>query len=152
MTATDRDHLRILAICHYILGGLSFLFGFLPFFHLVIGIVIVGGGVQPAPGNNGPPPELMGWLFIGFASLAIAFSWALAAALVTAGRCLSQRRSRTFCLIVAGVSCLNQPFGLILGVFTILVLTRPRVRRAFEPERSAPARDEPAEFDRYHHE
>lgn len=154
MTATDRDHLRILAICHYLLGGLCFLFGFLPFIHLFIGIVIVGGAM-PQPQNrppNAPPPEFLGWMFIAFASVAILCAWTMAAALVAAGRCLGRCRARTFCLVVAGFSCLNQPFGLILGVFTFVVLTRPRVRRAFEPERPASPREEQAEFDRYQHE
>lgn len=151
MTATDRDHLRILAICHYIVGALCFLFGFFPFIHLFLGIAIVNGMGQPAQ-KNGPPPEFVGWMFIGIASAAILCAWAMAVALVAAGRCLSQRRARTFCLVVAGFACLNQPFGLILGVFTFVVLTRPRVRRAFESGRPEPARRESEEFDRYHHE
>jgi hypothetical protein len=41
LTRTDRDHLRTLAICHYALGGLCFLFGCFPMIHLAIGIAIV---------------------------------------------------------------------------------------------------------------
>lgn len=166
MTATDRDHLRVLSVCHYILGGLTFLFGFFPFIHLAMGVMIVGGGFprpQPPPGGNGappgPPPEFLGWIFIGFASLAIVLAWTLAAALVAAGRCLSRRRNRVFCLIVAGFACLNQPLGTILGVFTFVVLMRPSVRAAFEPadadllEEDSRERDRDEgrdEFDRYH--
>ncbi len=38
-----------------------------------------------------------------------------------------------------------QPLGLVLGIFTFVVLMRPGVSAAFEP-----ARDEPPEFDTYH--
>lgn len=33
-----------------------------------------------------------------------------------------------FCLIMAGIACLFMPFGTVLGVFTIVVLTRESVR------------------------
>lgn len=162
MTATDREHLNVLAICHYVLGGLCVLCGFLPTFHLAIGIMIVNGGMAPQPQAGRPPapppPEFMGWMLIGFATAAILFAWAHAVALVVAGRCLHRRRARTFCMIVAGISCLQQPFGLILGVFTFVILSRPGVKAAFEAGRPVPLdadepdRDEPSEFDRYHHE
>ncbi len=45
--------------------------------------------------------------------------------------CLKQRKSRTFCLVVAAISCLEVPYGTILGVFTFLVLERPSVARLF---------------------
>jgi hypothetical protein len=59
-------------------------------------------------------------------------SLSLAALLAVAGRRLKQRRSHTFCLVVAGLTCMNMPLGTVLGVFTLVVLTRPGVREAFE--------------------
>ncbi len=160
MTRSDRDHLRILSICHYVLGGFLFLAGFIPFIHLAIGIAIVTGAIpMQQKGNaqpNGPPPELFGWLFIGIASLVIAISWGLGLALIQAGSCLRQRKWRTFCLVVAGIACLQQPLGLVLGVFTIIVLMRPSVRAAFEPVSESPESlpeakpVEPDDHNRYH--
>ncbi len=92
----------------------------------------------------------MGWLFIGIGAVAVLCSWLLAGGLVLAGHFLSQRKRRTFCLIVAGVSCLFQPLGLVLGIFTFVVLSRPSVREAFEPVEPEPER--PSEFDTYHSE
>ena len=149
MTTSDRDHLRILSICHYVLSGLCFLFGTIPVIHLVVGIVIVTEefGPQQQRGNAPFPPELIGWIFIVIAATVIALYWTLAAALVLAGNCLSQRKWRTFCLVTAGFACLFQPIGTVLGVFTFIVLLRPSVRDAFEP-----VREEPPEHDRYHSE
>ncbi len=154
MSRTDRDHLRALAICHYVLGGLLFLFGAFPAIYIVIGVVFVTEGFGPPqqqPGVKGqappPPPAEVGWVLIAFGSAGVACAWALAAGLVAAGRCMSRRKARTFCLVVAGFACLFQPFGLVLGVFTFIVLLRPSVRDGFEPPR-----DEPPEFDRYHSE
>ena len=56
---------------------------------------------------------------------------AIAACVALAGRKLTQRRGHLFCLVVAGVECCFFPFGTVLGVLTILVLTRPSVKHAF---------------------
>lgn len=153
MTRSDREHLRILAVCHYVLGGLCFLVGCVPMIHLAVGVAIVGGAF-PGPPPDGPfPPEFFGWLFIGIASAVIALCWGLGLALVQAGTCLRQTRWRTFCLVVAGVSCLFKPLGTILGVFTLIVLTRPSVREAFGPTPSESPKGRPDdEHDRYRSE
>jgi hypothetical protein len=145
MTTSDRDHLRILSICHYVLAGLFFVFGGFAILYLAIGAAIVAEA-PAGPAGNGPP-EFMGWIFVGFAGFMIAFYWGMAAALALAGHCLSQRKWRTFCLVTAGFACLFQPIGTVLGVFTFIVLLRPSVRDAFEP-----VREESPEHDRYHSE
>jgi hypothetical protein len=166
MTRSDRDHLRTLAICHYVLGGLCIVFGTFPFIHLAIGIAMVNGAMPVNPKGNAPPEEMIGWIFIGVASLIIALYWSIGLMLIQAGSCLRQRKWRTFCLVAAGAACLMQPIGTVLGVFTFIVLLRPSVRAAFEPvaEESSEEPDEsrellprarrsdPDEHDRYHTE
>ena len=147
MTRTDRDHLRILAICHYVLGGMCFFVGGFAIIYLAIGIAIVAEAPAQPGGNAQEPPEFMGWVFIGVAAFMLAFYWLLAAGLLLAGRCLDQRKWRTFCLVVAGAACLFQPLGTVLGIFTFIVLLRPSVRDAFEP-----VREERPEHDTYHSE
>jgi disulfide bond formation protein DsbB len=49
-----------------------------------------------------------------------------------AGRCLAQRRRYLLCMVVAGIACIFMPFGTALGVFTLVVLSRPAVKAAFE--------------------
>jgi hypothetical protein len=56
----------------------------------------------------------------------------LSACIAFAGRFLRRRTHRTFCLAVAAVSCLFTPFGTVLGVFTLIVLSREGVRQAFD--------------------
>lgn len=152
LTRSDRDHLRILAICHYVLSALCFIFGSLPLIHLAIGIAIVTGAIPMQQKGNGPPfpEELFGWFFIVFASFAVLFNWSLAVGLIVAGRSLTQRKRRTFCLVVAGAACMLQPLGLVLGIFTFLVLLRPSVRAAFEPVPEEP--EERSEYDSYYSE
>jgi hypothetical protein len=148
MTRTDRDHLQALSICHYVFGGLCVCFGALPIVYLAVGIAILAEGFPPPQQGNDAPPfpaELFGWVMVVFAAVGIVFTWGLAAALVVAGRCIARRKWRPFCLVVAGFSCLFQPLGLVLGIFTFIVLLRPGVSAAFEPNRTGPP-----EFDTYH--
>jgi hypothetical protein len=48
-----------------------------------------------------------------------------------AGFCGKARKSRTLCLVAAAISCLEIPYGTLLGVFTLIVLDRASVRNEF---------------------
>ena len=63
MTRSDRDHLRTLSICHYVLGGLCFVIGCFPMIHLVIGIAIVTGAFPMQPQGNGNCAAIPGGAF-----------------------------------------------------------------------------------------
>jgi hypothetical protein len=130
LSREDAEHLRLLSIFHYVVGGLQAVFACVPILHLVMGaFMIVGPGVA---GRDRVPVALMGSFFVAFAAIWILLGWTLAACMVLVGRSLTQRRRRLFCLVVAGVeAALCMPFGTVLGIFTILVLVRPSVRQAF---------------------
>jgi len=124
----DEEHLKLLSIFHYVLGGLMFVFGCFPIIHLTIGIMLVTGGLD---GNDARPPFL-GWIFIILPAIFILGMWVLGVLLLFAGKYLRQHRNRTYCFVVAAVSCLFFPLGTTLGVFTIIVLSRPSVLELFE--------------------
>jgi hypothetical protein len=54
------------------------------------------------------------------------------------GFCLWRRRDRRASLIVAGLNCLQIPFGTVLGVFTFIVLRRPAVKDLYRNNFEAP--------------
>jgi hypothetical protein len=138
--ATDVAHLKTLAICDYVWGGLLLLFGTCPVAHLIVGILIVSSpGVIGSPGPSGPPPDL-GWLFIVFASLAIILGWTIGLCTICSGRCIHRQRHRFFSFIIAGVNCLQIPLGATLGVFTFIVLNRPSVKAMYNQSSLALAR------------
>ncbi|MEX0704534.1 MAG: hypothetical protein WD069_20705 [Planctomycetales bacterium] len=130
----DLEHLNLLSIFHYVVGGLTALFGCFPIFHLGFGIAILSGAF---PDRNGeaPPPE-MGWMFVIVGGGLILSAWSIAVLTVLAGRRLAQHRWYMFCMVVAGIECLFMPWGTVLGVFTIIVLSRPSVKELFD--RNAP--------------
>jgi len=131
----DVEHLRLLSIFHYVVAGLTALFASFPIIHLVAGLFMVF-----APGvfdNKGePPPAFVGWLFVFVGTFCITLGWTYAAFIFAAGMFLARRKHYMFCLVMSGLECLCQPFGTVLGVFTILVLMRESVKQLFEENKS----------------
>jgi hypothetical protein len=126
-TAQDLEHLRLLSIFHYVVAAITAVFSLLPVLHLVIGIAMVTGKMEASD----PDAAIAGWFFIGFAALFIAFGLTFAGFVAYAGRCLRQRRRHTLCLVVAALECMMMPFGTVLGVFTLIALTKPPVKALF---------------------
>jgi hypothetical protein len=123
----DQEHLKLLSIFHYVVAGVAALFALIPVLHLVVGLGLATGSFEEAD----PMARTMGWFFTAFASAFILSGLGFAACLVAAGRSLARRRHYTFCLVMAGVSCVFMPFGTVLGVFTIIVLMREPVKTLF---------------------
>jgi hypothetical protein len=130
-TGQDSEHLRLLSIFHYIVGGLMALSASVPIVHVIVGTMFLRRpetlGIQP----NSFPADLVGALLVIIGSLIILLGWSLAALLLFAGRFLSQRSHYTYCIVIAALSCVFFPFGTVLGVLTLIVLLRPSVKPLF---------------------
>ena len=126
----DMKRLGLLSKLHYILGGLAALFACFPFIHIALGISILMGKL-PVSGGGTPPPVFVGWLFLVLGSIFVFLGWCVAICIIVAGRKLGQCKSRTFCMVVAGVQCMMFPLGTLLGVFTIMTLSKDPVKQIF---------------------
>ncbi|PYL66931.1 MAG: hypothetical protein DMF28_10325 [Verrucomicrobia bacterium] len=128
----DKEHLRLLAIFHYIAAGLAALFSFFPLLYTTIGaiFIFVARHGTSKPGEE-LPPEFLGWIFVGLGSFLFLLGITMAICILIAGRCLSRFRCYSFTLVMACVECLFIPFGTILGVFTIIALSRESVKALF---------------------
>ncbi len=133
----DLEQLRLLSIFHYVWGGILAVTGLFPVLHLGIGIALLTG-IFDRPGDV--PPRMVGWLFVGISLLVMAASWIFAVCALLAGRFLARRAHRDFCMVVAALECLLAPLGTILGVFTIVILSRPSVRACFDDSPAPPVR------------
>lgn len=130
----DQQHLDLLGVFHYVVAGLGALFSLFPVIHLVIGLAMVTGHMSGMPTKPGEPdPALFGWFFVAIAGVLIICGLAFSALLAYAGRCLRQRCRYTFCLVMAAISCAFMPFGTVLGIFTLIVLTKPSAKQLFPP-------------------
>jgi hypothetical protein len=131
----DTEHLRLLAIFHYIVSGLAALFSFFPMLYTIIGSIFIFAARHPAAAGPKPgeelPPEFLGWIFIVLGSFLFLLGIAMAICILIAGRCLSRRKCYSFALVIACIECLFIPFGTILGVFTIVALSRASVKGLF---------------------
>jgi hypothetical protein len=128
----DAEHLRLLAIFHYVVAGLAALFSFFPLLYTTIGAIFIFAARHgtPKPGEE-LPPEFLGWIFVVVGALLFLLGIAMAICILLAGRCLSRRRCYSFALVLACIECLFVPFGTILGVFTIIALSRESVKELF---------------------
>jgi hypothetical protein len=127
----DAEHLKLLAIFHFVVAPMQALVSSIPIIHFLVGAAIFTGGVFGKSAERAPM-AVFGGLFMLVAAAVILFGWALAICEVVAGRSLMQRKRYRFCLVVAAAeAALCMPFGTVLGVFTIVVLVRPSVKAAF---------------------
>lgn len=132
-------YLKLLSVFHYVVGGIAALFACIPAVHLILGISLIVASRSAGSGND-VPPEFIGWVFALFGGAFIILGWTFAACVITAGRSLARRTRYTFCLVMGCVECIFMPFGTVLGVFTIIVLSKPDVKEVFDGTSPAGAR------------
>ncbi|ABA89528.1 hypothetical protein Pcar_2289 [Syntrophotalea carbinolica DSM 2380] len=123
----DEQHLDLLSVFHYVVGGLTALFSCVFLMHVAMGVAMLCGAFD----GDDAPPRFMAWMFILLPSIVVLAGWTLAGFIVATGRKLKKRTSYTFCLVVAGIECIVMPFGTVLGVFTLVVLSRESVKALF---------------------
>jgi len=133
---TDLDHLRMLAIFHFVIAGLAILgLGFLAVHYAIMQTVMTDPAMWKNQKGGGPPPEqffaVFKWLYVIMGALLVAGG----VANLLSGLFLRKQTNRVFSLIVAGMDCLQFPFGTALGVFTFIVLLRDSVRGIYEATR-----------------
>jgi hypothetical protein len=125
----DADHLRVLAICHYVLAALTALSA-IPFWPGLAASGLVLRMLRAAV-----PPEVPHDLI---QQLVRTIFWSLflltllhASIVAYIGWCLARRKRRLLSLVFSGFNLLMVPLGTILGVFTLVVLLRPSVKALF---------------------
>jgi hypothetical protein len=132
MSSEDLSHLRLLGIFHYVLGGMAALISFIWLIYVALGVLIISSPEIMTKGHEAPPPEVVGWMLTAFGAVAIFAVWTVAVLLFMAGRNLSRQVHYTYCLVIAAISCLFMPLGTVLGIFTLVVLTRSGVKEMFD--------------------
>jgi hypothetical protein len=134
----DTEHLRLLSIYHYVVAGVSAICSFFPLLYTAVGFVFVAlSHHPPANPTQEVPPAALGWVFVGLGLFLFLLGAVFALVLVLAGRSLSLRKHYWFAFVVACIECIFVPFGTILGVFTIIVLSRESVKALFSSAQAA---------------
>ncbi len=145
--AEDAEHLSALSIGHFILAGVSLLGAVPTLIYGVAGTKLIDeygsdlsmamGNIPAQPGANpfGGSPDAMlqdlGALLTSMIVALVLLGLVSAVHLLVVGVQIRQRRWWTFCYLTGWGECLMFPFGTILGIFTIIVLSRSSVKRLF---------------------
>jgi hypothetical protein len=128
----DREHLKMLAIFHYVISAFAFLFGcFFLLYAAFGGFMLRRPDLFTNGGRGEPPPPIVGGLLMGLGLGAFAMGLAFAILLLVAGRSLARQTRYAYCFAVACLCCLFTPWGTVLGVFTLVVLSRPGAKQLF---------------------
>lgn len=143
LSIIDEERLRLLSLGYKISAGIAVLFSLFALFYVFMGVVMtttLSHSLQ-TNGNpaNTPPPAFVGWLFGAIGLGLFVLMIAVAALKYRVAVNIKRRRSRIFCIIIAALGCLEFPYGIVLGVFTFLVLSRDSVRLTFEQTKQASA-------------
>ena len=133
----DEEHLNLLGTFHYVLAAIGALFACLPLIHVGMGVLMLVSPETMTGGKSGDaPPAFVGWFMIGVGFFFVLVGWTAAVFTAISGRYLKRREKRLFSFVMAAILCAFMPIGTILGVFTILVLSRESVVRLYEGKAS----------------
>jgi hypothetical protein len=127
----DAENLKLLAIFHYVVGGIGFLFACIPLLHVALGLFLIAAPSMSHRQAQDLPPAIIGYLFAGFAGMMVLLGWTMAVCTILSGRKIAQRKNRMFSVVVGAVLCMFMPFGTVLGIFTLIVLSKESVQRLY---------------------
>jgi hypothetical protein len=128
----DTEQLKLLVIGHYLGAALALAgLGFLALHFLLFRFVIDNARTIQQGGRSGGGPQeierILPWIY----GIGAAFLVSYAIANIVSARLIAARRARTFSILVAAFDCAHMPIGTVLGILTMLVLTRDSVRAAY---------------------
>lgn len=136
MTKDEKD-LKLLTTFHYITGALCAIFACFPLIHLSIGLAFIFAPESMHSPNQPPPPAFFGYIFAVIGGLMFLFGQVIAWSLIISGRFLNKRRHYMYSFCTACLACLFMPIGTILGIFSIIVLSRDSVKQLYNPDQTS---------------
>jgi len=131
----DDEHLKLLSLGYVISAGVTAFFSLFGLMYVFMGAVVAAALAHiPASATKTPqpPPAFVGWILSGFGLAIFLLGLGFAALKLRTAFCIKRRTSRTFCMVIAGISCLGVPYGTVLGVLSFIVLGRDSVARQFD--------------------
>jgi len=130
----DQDHLTILGIVYYVNAGLTAFFALFGLIYVAMGLAMLGGALPVGKEQSAEELQTVGIIVTAVGGGVCGFLFLLALMNYLCGRWLSAGRNRTFCFVCAILTLLSVPYGTLLGIFTIIVLSRDSVIARFRGE------------------
>ena len=132
--AVDEEHLRLLAIAHYISGVMTILFSCMFIFHFVF-LAFAASNPDAFGGKEREGAQVLS-IFLVIFGMVILLGVSFGIAQIISGRFIKQRRRRLFSFIIAMPNLIFIPYGTLLGVATLIVLERKSVKALYDDRAS----------------
>ncbi len=128
-SVTDEEQLRWLPVGYWVSAGFIGAYAlFMASYFAFIGVLFL----SIPEGDASGPPAGMAWALLGFGAVMFLAMAAVTTLKAMSGFWIRKRTHRVWILATAAISCLEVPYGTLLGVLTFLVMTRPSVRALFD--------------------
>jgi len=124
----DEERLSLLAVFYWVSGGVTVLISLYFLVYVALGAALVlfpGAGIDASS-------SVVGWIFLGVGAFGFLLVAAFATLKIFAGFWIRKRKHRIACLVIAGISCIEIPWGTFLGVYSFSTLQRPSVAALFD--------------------
>lgn len=127
-----QQYLQYLAIGHYIMAALAFVFGSIPILQILAGFLmatdVLGSAVYDIPRVG----LAAGIVFMLIGLIYVLATWIYGFFMIKAANALKEQRNHVLCVVMAAVSCMFAPVGTVLGILTLLLLLNNDVKAAFD--------------------
>jgi hypothetical protein len=132
----DEEHLKMLSLGFWVWGGFTVLYSL--FIAAYFGLI---GSVFIAIPNKGveAPPAFLGWVFLGLGTAIFVLAAGLGGLEIATGFWIRRRKHRVVTMVIAALLCAAIPFGTLLGVLTLITLSRPSVKFLYDVARGGSA-------------
>jgi hypothetical protein len=128
-----QQQLRLLAMLHYVLGGITAAFAPLCAYLAWLGLPLLqppsDAGVYRGVGFL--DPLLVGAFLVTLGVVLGMLSLMHGAILAYVGRCIARRRRRVLCLVFSAFDLMYVPLGTAIGIYALVLLTRPAIKPLF---------------------
>ena len=131
----DLEHLKLLGIFHYIWGALSLIGGlFLGAYFVVIGVVLMTSPSTTSTTEESGSTSIAGGVMIGIGVIVFLIVVVYGVlTLMAGGKYRKHQGGYWFCFILAIVTLILGGIpGIVLGIFSLIVLSRPSVKALFK--------------------
>ena len=132
----DEEHLRLLSMFHYISGVLTLFVSLIFIFQFIVFSVIYDEVLKEISNytmisNYDFDPEVISVLIYLWFVLFILFI-AFGIAQILSAKFIKEKKHRIFSFVIAVINILSFPYGTILGIMTIIVLSRSSVIELYQ--------------------
>ncbi|MEO8067205.1 MAG: hypothetical protein ABI599_05895 [Flavobacteriales bacterium] len=129
-----KNNLRTLEILQYVYGAFELLGALIVFFLFNSLGTLLQSDFVAHESHGDHAPAVVGGVMSAVGWVVSLFIFLFGVLNIISGRNIGKRRGRTFSMVIAGIDCLNFPFGTALGVFALIELSKEDVKRLYSGE------------------